>query len=432
MDLPDRATLEELVDPRPLPPFARVANDLSAETLTDPTKRARAEFERLGLETLDPGATVAVGVGSRGIASIDEIVIGVVDALESRGFEPILVPAMGSHGGATPDGQRSVLESLGITPDRVGAPIDARMNVEKMADVDVDGLRAPVYFSRAALDADALLVINRIKPHTNFTGEIESGLCKMLAVGLGKQPGANAFHSAAIDRGYVATIEAFVEAIRKSVPVLGGLAIVENAREEVSHLEAVPASELFERELPLLERAYDEMPTLPVDDLDLLVVDEIGKEISGAGMDTNVIGRYRVLNAPDPDRPAIDLIYVRGLTAKTKGNGMGIGLADLTRRAAVDELDLRSVYTNAVTSGSLAKATLPLVAPDDELAIQIALNALGAYDPETARIAWIKNTSELETLRVSEAVADELELEITAYERLTFADGTASFEEIVD
>ena len=433
MDLPDRATLEELVDPRPLPPFVRVANDLSAETLADPPGQGRAELERLGLDGLDPDATVAVGVGSRGIAAIDEIVAATVAELADRGFEPVIVPAMGSHGGATPVGQRSVLESLGITPERVGAPIDARMDVEKLTEVDVDGVRTPVYVSTAALEADALLVINRIKPHTNFTGEIESGLCKMLAVGLGKQPGANAFHSTAIDRGYVPTIEAFVEVIRKSVPLLGGIAIVENAHEEICHLEAVPASELFEREPPLLERAYDEMPTLPVDDLHLLVVDEIGKEISGAGMDTNVIGRYRVLNAPDPDRPAIDLIYVRGLTAKTKGNGIGIGLADLTRRAAVDELDLRSVYTNAVTSGSLAKATLPVVAPDDELAIQIALNALGAYDPETARIAWIENTAELEELRVSEAVAAEFEgADVHARERLTFSDGTATFETIDD
>ena len=433
MDLPDRATLEELVDPRPLPSFVRVANDLSAETLADPPGRARAELERLGLNDLDPGATVAVAVGSRGIAAIDEVVAATVAELADRGFEPVIVPAMGSHGGATPAGQRSVLESLGITPERVGAPIDARMDVEKLAEVDVAGLRTPVYFSRAALEADALLVINRIKPHTNFTGEIESGLCKMLAVGLGKQPGANAFHSTAIDRGYVATIETFVEAIRESLPLLGGIAIVENAHEEVSHLEAVPASKLFEREPPLLERAYEEMPTLPVDDLHLLVVDEIGKEISGAGMDTNVIGRYRVLNAPDPETPSIDLIYVRGLTKETKGNGMGIGLADLTHRAVVEELDLHSVYTNAVTSGSLAKATLPVVAPDDELAIQIALNALGAYDPKTVRIAWIENTSELEELHVSEAVAAELDgVAVHAREHLIFSDGTATFEAIDD
>lgn len=431
MEFPDRSFVEDLVDPQPLPTFHRIERDPDVETLEDPAAVARRETDRLALDRLDDGATVAVGVGSRGIASIDAIVAAVVDELASRGFDPVLVPAMGSHGGATAEGQRSVLEALGITEARTGAPIDARMDVERIATVDVDGVETPVHVARAALEADGLLVVNRVKPHTNFTGRIESGLCKMLAVGLGKQPGANAFHSTAIDRGYVETIEAFVEAIRESTPLLGGIAIVENTHEEVAMLESVRASELFEREPGLLERATEEMATLPVDDLDLLVVDEIGKEISGAGMDTNVIGRYRVLNASDPERPDIDLIYVRGLTKATKGNGNGIGLADLTRAAAVEELDLHTVYANAITSGSLAKAMLPVVAPDDETALQTAAGALGAYDPDTVRIAWIENTAELEELRVSPAVAAELEDDdsviVHGTERLDFEDGEARF-----
>ena len=433
MEFPDRSFVEGLVDPQPLPTFHRIETHPDVETLADPAAVARHEIRRLPLDRLTPGDTVAVGVGSRGIASIDELVVAVVDELEARGFEPVLVPAMGSHGGATAEGQRSVLEAIGITEERTGAPIDARMDVDRIATADVAGATTPVYVAEAALEADGLVVINRVKPHTNFTGRIESGLCKMLAVGLGKQPGANAFHSTAIDRGYVETIETFVEAIRESTPLLGGIAIVENTHEEVATLEAVQAGELFDREPDLLERAREEMATLPVDELDLLVVDEIGKDISGAGMDTNVIGRYRVLNAPDPETPAIDLIYVRGLTKATKGNGNGIGLADLTRKAAVDELDLHTVYANAITSGSLAKAMLPVVAPDDETAIHTATGALGAYDPESARIAWIENTAELEELRVSPAVVAELDDEsvtVHARERLAFENGEARFEAV--
>lgn len=206
------------------------------------------------------------------------------------------------------------------------------------------------------------------------------------------------------------------------------MAILENFDEEIAHVEGVAADAFLDREPALLERAREAMAMLPVDDLDLLVVDEIGKEISGAGMDTNVIGRYRVLNAPDPERPAIDLIYVRGLTEQTDGNGNGIGLADLTRRAAVDQLDMRQVYANALTSGSLAKAKLPVVSPDDELAFRTAFSALGGYDPETVRVAWIRNTQALEELLVSRPVVPDLPPAATVVgeETLAFDSGTAT------
>ncbi|APW97798.1 DUF362 domain-containing protein [Halobiforma lacisalsi AJ5] len=432
MHFPDRTEVEDLIGPQPAPTFARVEYDPPTETLADPLAETRSELDVLPLEELDDGATVAVGVGSRGIHMIDEITAEAVTALEDRGFEPVLVPAMGSHGGATPEGQLEILEALGITEERMGAPIEATMDVERLDEVEIGGTETPVYFSAAALEADAVLVINRVKPHTNFSGRLESGLCKMLTVGLGKQRGAQAFHSTALKEGYVPTIESLTAAIRDSVPLLGGIALVENFHEEIGHLEAIPADDLEEREPPLLERAYDEMATLPTDELDLLVVDEIGKEISGAGMDTNVIGRYRVVNAPDPETPEVKLIYVRGLTKKTKGNGNGIGLADVTRRAAVEQLDLQKVYANALTSGSLAKAKLPPVAPDDELAMRVALNGLGGYDPETVRIAWIENTEQLEEFRISEALLEELDDVVTVLEReeLVYEDGTARFEPV--
>lgn len=428
MEFPDRGDVDHLIDAQPLPSFARVEYDPPSETLADPLGTARTELDRLDGDDLEPGDTVAIGVGSRGIHRIDEIAAVAVDWAETRGYDPVVVPAMGSHGGATPEGQREVLSALGIDEEGVGAPIDTRMEAERLATVTVGDTDVPVYFSTAALEADAVVVINRVKAHTNFSGPIESGLAKMTVVGLGKQRGAKSFHSTAIAEGYVETLTAGLDVIEADVSLLGGLALVENFEEELGHVEAVPAGSFLDREPELLERAYEEMATLPVEAVDLLVVDEIGKEISGAGMDTNVIGRYRVLNAPDPETPDIDLIYVRGLTEATKGNGNGIGLADLTRQAAIDQLDTKKTYANALTSGSLAKSKLPVVAPDDEFAIRTALAALGGYDPETVRIVWIRNTEDLGELHVSEAVVDDLPESATVRDHdvaVTFEDGTA-------
>ncbi|WP_226010945.1 DUF362 domain-containing protein [Halomicrobium salinisoli] len=430
VEFPDRETVDGWIEPKPLPSFARVRYEPDAAAVEDPAARARAELDALPLEELEPGATVAVGVGSRGIHALAEVVAAVVVALEDRGFEPVIVPAMGSHGGATAEGQREVLEALGVTEDAMGAPIDARMDATLLDEVPVGDAALPVYFSAAALEFDAVLVLNRVKPHTNYEGRFESGLVKMTTVGLGKQRGAKAIHSTAIAEGYVPTLEAALDVIEREVPLVGGVALVENFYEETARVEGIPAGSFRDREPELLEAAYDEMATLPVDEIDLLVVDEIGKEISGAGMDTNVIGRYRVLNAPDPETPEIDLIYVRGLTETTKGNGNGIGLADITRRAAIEQLDVTKSYANAFTSGSLAKSKLPVVAPDDELALRTALAALGGYDPETVRVAWIRNTQDLEELRVSAALVDDLPeaATVAAEETLAFEDGTARFE----
>lgn len=430
LEFPDRDAIAALLDPQPLPGFVRVSHDPATTTLADPTEAIETALARFDVHSLPSGARIAIGVGSRGIHRIDEYVTVVVADLADRGFDPVVVPAMGSHGGATAAGQRETLASLGVTEERVGAPIDARMDVERIDEVRVGETSYPVFVASAALEADAVLVVNRVKPHTNFLGRIESGLCKMLVAGLGKQRGASSFHATALTEGYVAALEAAFAAIAEATPLLGGIALVENADERTAHVEGVPASEILDREAALLERAYEEMATLPVDDVDLLVVDEVGKDVSGAGMDTNVIGRYRVLNAPDPDTPRIALIYARGLTDRTEGNGNGIGLTDLTRQAAVDQLDVTKTYANALTSGSLAKAGLPVVAPDDELALQIALSALGSPDPDDVRIVWIRNTQELGELYVSSGVVDDLPdtTTVDGTVSLSFDDGTAQFE----
>jgi hypothetical protein len=336
---------------------------------------------------------------------------------------------MGSHGGATADGQRSVLAGLGIDAASVGAPVDARMAAERVETVAVGDSDVPVYVATAAVEADATLVVNRVKAHTNFSGPIESGLTKMAVVGLGKQRGAKAFHAAAVTEGYVETLTAALPAVEAAADLVGGIALVENAAERLCEVTAVSGGAFLDREPALLDRANAALPTLPVDEVDLLVVDEIGKEISGAGMDTNVIGRYRVLNAPDPETPSVSVIYVRGLTDATDGNATGIGLADLTRAAAVERVDAEKTYANALTSGSLAKAKLPVVAPDDEFAVRAALAALGG-DPASARVLWIRNTRELGELWASTAVVPDLPADATVVGRatLSFADGTARFE----
>lgn len=426
MEFPNTKTIEATLDPVDFPRFAAVEYAPPTPEIDDPEDAAREAVTNLSLDELSTGATVAVGVGSRGIRDLVPVTNAVVGALRERGFDPVIVPAMGSHGGATADGQRETLAALGITESEIGCPIDARMDVVEIGGNE-DG---PIYFSKAAYEADAAFVINRIKPHTNFTGEIESGLCKMLAIGFGKHRGAQTIHREALSRGYVPAITDALETIRKEVRVLGGVAIVENFEDRTARIEGVPMKALPKRESELLERAREYMPTLPFEDLDVLVIDRIGKDVSGTGMDTNVIGRYDVLNAPNPVVPEISRIVVRGLTDTTHGNGQGIGLADLTTTSVIESLDLGQMYTNALTSGSLSKARLPVALPTDELALTAAVSSIGAYDPNSVRMAWIRDTGHLSEFRISERLVDEHveQLSVTGYERLRFEDEVPRFE----
>ncbi|MEM4781249.1 MAG: DUF362 domain-containing protein [Halalkalicoccus sp.] len=428
MEFPGAETIEATLDPVDFPRFATVEYDPPTPEIDDVKRATRDALSDLPLSDLPAGATVAVGVGSRGIHALLPVVRTVVGELAERGLDPVTVPAMGSHGGATAAGQREVLAGLGITAESVGCRIDARMDADRVGTAGDE----PVYVARSAREADAVLVINRVKPHTNFTGGIESGLCKMLAVGLGKHRGARAVHRDALSRGYVPAITDALDAVREEVSLLGGVAIVENAADRTALIEGVPARALPERETELLERAREYMPTLPFSELDVLVVDEIGKDVSGTGMDTNVVGRYEVLNAENPDVPSIDRIVVRGLTEATHGNGQGIGLADLTTTSVLDALDLDQVYTNALTSGSLSRARLPVALPTDELALTAAVSSIGSYEPGTVRIAWIRDTGQLAEFRVSEALATEPieHLSVTGAERLVFEKGRPSFESV--
>lgn len=426
LDFPSAAKLDDLVPDVSMPQFARVNYTPETPKLDDIEETVRSAVGGLPLEALDDGATIAVGVGSRGIHAIDRVATTTVDELAARGYEVIVVPAMGSHGGATPEGQREVLASYDITEERLGCPIDARMETEVLGEADRG---FPIHFSTAALEADATLVINRVKAHTNFQGTFESGLTKMSIIGLGKQQGAQHVHEHAIVEGYENVLRDVFEVIRAESNLLGGIALVENFDDRLAEVAPIDAANLPDAEADLLERAYEYMPTLPYDEIDVLVVDRMGKDISGSGMDTNVLGRYEVPNTDDPDTPAIKRIYPRSLTEATHGNGTGIGLADVTRRSVIENLDLTQVYTNTFTSNSLSKAHLPFVVPDDELAMRTLLGSIGPYDPEDVRVVWIRDTSHLSSFRISEAlVGEHPDVTVEKRETLTFVDGEATFE----
>ncbi|GGL38955.1 hypothetical protein GCM10009037_23270 [Halarchaeum grantii] len=409
LDVPDADALAAIndVDVADFPRFAFAERHRDPPRVDDVAAATRDAIDAIpALESLDDGADVAVTMGSRGIHDMPELVATAVDELRERGLEPFVLPAMGSHGGATAEGQREVLAEYGVTEDSLGCEIRASMAVESVAEDD-EG--RPVPASTVALDADAVLLANRVKLHTDFRGDVESGLAKMAVVGLGKQRGAEEMHNAAISRGLETVIRERAALLFEETPVVGGIALLDNARERAARIEGVPADEILDREPELLEASADLFAGLPVDDLDLLVVDELGKDVSGSGMDTNVIGRYRYAGEEEPDTPDIGRIYVRGLTLASHGNAIGMGLADFAHEQLLADVDLADTYTNAATSGEPARVFVPVVTPSDRATLELAYSMLGVKDPADLRIAYIENTLEPDALYVSEPVAADLD-----------------------
>jgi len=369
------------------------------------------EFEKQALNSgISSGMRIAVGVGSRGIANLKEIVEAAIRVLIRAGAQPFVIPAMGSHGGATPEGQTKVLAEYGITAESLGVPIDADMDVKKIGTAP-DGRE--VVFSAAALRADGIVVINRIKPHTDFRGTLGSGIQKMLAIGLGKQIGAANAHRAAAHIGYEAVIREFAKVALENVRVLCGIAVLEDQHHQTSEIHVLPPDVIVSREHLLFERSRSLMPHLPLDEIDLLIVDEIGKEISGTGMDTNIIGReitgYSTsLQQANRTTPQIARIFVRDLSHATNGNGIGIGLADFTTDRAVNALDLGSMYMNATTSLGLNAAKIPIHFASDREAVHTALVSVASSHPEMIRVVRIVNTLSLERTLVSECCTEML------------------------
>ncbi len=313
---------------------------------------------------------------------------------------------MGSHGGATAEGQRELIEGYGVTEEFVGAPI--RSSMETVV-VDTTPQGIPVHFDRQAWEADHVIVAGRIKPHTGFVGEIESGLHKMMLIGLGKTVGAAIYHKAIKDFTFLEIIRAVAESVIRKCRILCGVGIVENAYDETALIEAVAPENFYEREKALLKQARDWLPRLPFPDADLLIIDRIGKNISGTGMDTNVVGRKYNDHAPtDLDDARVRRIFIRGLTEETHGNACGIGLAEFTTRRAAEQVDAEITKVNCVTAGHPTAAMLPIVYETDREAIEGALLTVGLTPPEKARVIHIADTLHLEHVFVSEAYAAEI------------------------
>lgn len=384
--------------------------------LAEPLDRALAES---GVEN---GHRVAVGVGSRGIDRLPQLVALLCARIRETGAEPFLVPTMGSHGGATPEGQRKVLARLGATEATTSAPVISSLSVRRVGTVRDD---VPVFFSRDALDADHSVFVNRIKPHTKFKAEVESGLLKMLCVGMGKHEGALAFHDHALLHGFAPLLREMGGVLLERTNFRFGLAVVENGVDRIVHAEPVTADRLAEREPALLEMAKAQFPRLPVSDADVLVVGRIGKEISGSGMDPNVTGRAFDLQESDfsGDFHATRVAVLR-LSEKTDGNAIGLGNADIVTERIFREMDYEATLMNALTSRSLHKAFVPVRMPTEAKAIQAAFATIGPIPPEKVRAILIRDTARLDEIWASEALAETLRekegVEVLEIVNLTF------------
>lgn len=390
-----------------LPQAYRIRQHFPATRVDDVAETVRATLSTLNLEkVIKPGDSVAVPVGSRGIANIALIIRSTVDYLKSLGAEPFIVPAMGSHGGGTAEGQAHVIASYGVTEAAMGAEIRSSMETV-IVDQTPHGI--PVHFDKNAYAADHVLVCGRVKPHTRFVGDIESGLHKMMLIGLGKHEGAKIYHRAIEDHSFEEIIKAVAASVLKKCDVIGGLAIVENSYDETGMIEAVAPENFYEREKELLEQARAWLPRLPFPKIDLLIVDRIGKNISGSGMDACVIGRkFNDHAATERDVVSCKRIMVRGLTEETHGNACGIGLAEFTNERTVAGVDWKSTRINTITGSHPTAGMVPLVYPNDREAIEAALQTIGLVEPETSGIVQIYDTLELSEVVVSETYLEEI------------------------
>jgi hypothetical protein len=367
---------------------------------------AREQLQRLELGAkIRPGQTVAITAGSRGIAQIAVILRSVVEHLRSLGAEPFLVPSMGSHGGGTAAGQRRVIESYGITEAFCRCPIRADMETVVVGQAE-QGF--PIHFDRIARQADHVFLCGRVKPHTMLAGRYQSGLVKMLLIGLGKQNGAQVYHRAMLDFGFDAFAPAVARRLMRECRIVAGLAVLENAYDEVAQLVALRPEEIEAREPELLRQAIAWMPRLPFNAADVLVIDEIGKNISGSGLDTNVVGRKFNDHAAAADElPKVRRIIVRGLTAATQGNAVGLGIAEFCKTRIIEQMDRQATWLNALVAGHVSAAMQPLHYATDRELLATALSTLGLVAPREARVMWIKNTLDLSELACSAAYFEE-------------------------
>lgn len=402
--------------------LAKVSQRLYGKRIENVIEEARNQLESLGIENRLKGKRIAITAGSRGIANIAEIIKGVVEFVNKCGGEPFVFPAMGSHGGATAEGQVAILRNYGITENFIGAPIFATMEVEKIG--ETEGI--PVYVDKFAANADGIIVINRIKHHTDFSGSHESGLLKMMAVGMGKRHGADVAHTfkAWSLRNFIPKM---AREILRRLPFIAGLAIVENAFHEVAKLVAVLPENIEKTDGELLRFWKRIRPKIPFNHLDVLIVEQMGKNISGTGMDTKVIGRLMITGENELKHPMPRVIVVLDLTKESHGNAAGLGLADITTERLIKKVNWHDTHVNVFTSGFIERDRIPVVAENDRQALEWAIEIAKIRDPEKARIVRIRNTNTLGVIYISQGLWDEAKknpmLKFLGEEPLRFENG---------
>ena len=366
----------------------------------------KAELVRTGMtDKIRPGDRVLITAGSRGIGSMKETLAATVVEVRAANGIPLILPAMGSHGGGTAAGQVEILEDLGITEQSVGAPIHDRMEFVTIGEVKQG---CPVIVDRIATEVDHIILVNRIKEHTDYIGPTESGLLKMSVIGLGRRRGAEAMHRLAVNFSYYRSIQTMAGVIIEKLNLLGGIAILEDKRNHLRRLEAVPGNALFNREPELLAESKTHKATLPVDVLDLLIIDTVGKDVSGTGADTKVIGRIMNSREAECEAPRIMRILSRDLSEISHGNAVGIGLSDYITKRLFDKIDFETTIINTLTSSIPERGRIPNILPTDQAAVDAALNNIGLWNPSSVRAAWITSTKAVEWLAVTPAVAREL------------------------
>lgn len=399
------SVLRTLLQDIPIPQMVRIRQKFDGTRLERPTEDLERELAKPGaIDRIKPGQQVAVAVGSRGVANIAAFTRTTIDAIKRAGAHPFIVPCMGSHGGATAEGQKEVLHHLGVTEEAMGVPIRSTMEVVQIDQLP-NGL--PVYVDKYAYEADAIVVINRVKPHTAFRGKIESGIMKMISIGLGKQKGAEACHQLGFK--YMAeNVPAMARIMIEKLPIMFGVALVENAYDETCIVEVLPAAQVEEREMVLLEIAKARLPKILFDQIDVLVIDYIGKNISGDGMDPNITGRY-----PTPyahGGPDVSKMVVLDTTPETKGNANGVGTADFTTQRLVDKMDLAATYANGLTSTVCAPTKIATTLENDLYAIKAAVKTCNILDYTQCRLVRIRDTLHLGEIEISVNLLEEAKL----------------------
>jgi len=388
------------------PHIFRVRQSFPTPRVEDIPSEVESQLSRLSLgDEVQSNQTVAITVGSRGIANIPVIIKAIVDHLIQLGAQPFIVPAMGSHGGGTAEGQWDMLETLGVTEQACGCPIRSSMETAIVCQA-AEGF--PVHFDGHAYEADHVVVCGRVKPHTNFVGDIESGLMKMMLIGLGKHEGAKIYHRAIKDYSFAQIVRSVAQEVLAKCKILAGVAVVENGYDETAKIEAVRPSEFEQQEKELLQLAKQWMPRLPFDSGHILLIDQIGKNISGTGMDTNVVGRKFGCHKPGPDEyPKIQNLVIRSLTEETHGNATGVGLAEFCRSRVLQQCNVAITRLNCYTGGHAVGAMMPLDYQTDREILDVTMPLIGLTDPPNAKLMWIRNTLDVAEVECSAAYLDE-------------------------